>query len=94
MVVNVKIFKKDLALNQDKLIIIYKSYIRSVLEYAEGLPCKQADDLERIQRRACKTILGQQYNYYSDSIIQCNINKLSDRLDHCLTLAEGLGDYP
>ena len=53
---------------QDELTVVnhvYKSYVRPVIEYADvvwhsWLTYKEAGDLERIQRRACGTILGHQ----------------------------------
>ena len=91
---------KRFGFDQDELTIVYKSYVRPVLEYADvvwhsGLTCQQASDLERIQRRAVRTILGYKYISYSKSIKQCNINKLSDRrVKHCQTFANGLSDNP
>ena len=89
---------KRFGFDQDELTVVYKSYVRPVLEYADvvwhsGLTCKQASDLERIQRRAIRTILGYKYISYSKSIQQCNIKKLSDRrVEHCRTFANGLSD--
>ena len=91
---------KKFGFDQDELTIVYKSYVRPVLEYADvvwhsGLTCQQASDLERIQRRAVRTILGYKYISYSKSIKQCNINKLSDRrVKHCQIFANGLSDNP
>ena len=60
-----------------------------------GLTCKASGDIERIQRRACRTILGHQFTTYSESITRCNLIKLSDRrVDHCLSFAMGLQDNP
>ncbi|XP_072039541.1 uncharacterized protein [Amphiura filiformis] len=89
---------KRFGFDQDELTVVYKSYIRPVLEYVDvvwhsGLTCKQASDLERIQRRAIRTILGYKYISYSKSIQQCNIKKLEDRrVEHCRTFANGLRD--
>ena len=71
-------------------MVVYKSYVRPVIEYADvvwhsGLTYKQAGDLERIQRRACRTILGHQFSTYTEAIKQCNLDRLSERrVDHCL----------
>lgn len=70
--------------------------MRPVLEYCDvvwhsGLLCKQSAQLERIQRRACKTILGYQYNSYCDALKQCSMTSLNDRREeHCLKFAQGL----
>ena len=91
---------KRFGFDQDELSIVYKSYVRPVVEYADvvwhsGLTCKQSGDIERIQRRACRTILGQQFTTYSESIAKCNLIKLSHRrVDHCLSFAMGLEDNP
>ena len=80
--------------------LFYKSYVRPVIEYADvvwhsGLTYKQAGDLERIQIRACRTILGHQFSTYTESIKQCNLDRLSERrVDHCLKFARGLVDNP
>ena len=60
-----------------------------------GLTYKQAGNLERIQRRACRTILGHQFSTYTESIKQCNLDRLSELgVDHCLKFARGLVDNP
>ena len=89
---------KRFGFDQDELTVVYKSYVRPVIEYAyvvwhSGLTHKQAGDLERIQRRACRTILGSQFTTYTESIKQCNLERLSERrVDHCLKFAKGLVD--
>ena len=91
---------KRFGFDQDELTVVYKSYVRPVIEYADvvwhsGLTHKQAGDLERIQRRACRTILGSQFTTYTESIKQCNLERLSERrVDHCLKFAKGLVDNP
>ena len=91
---------KRFGFDQDELTVVYKSYVRPVIEYADvvwhsGLTHKQACDLERIQRRACRTILGSQFTTYTESIKQCNLERLSERrVDHCLKFAKGLVDNP
>ena len=60
-----------------------------------GLTYKQAGDLEHIQRMACRTILGHQFTTYTESIKQCNLDRLSERrVDHCLKFTRGLVDNP
>ena len=88
---------KRFGFDQDELSIVYKSYVRPV-EYADvvlhsGLTCKH--DIEHIQRRACRTILGHQFITYFESITTCNLIKLSDRrVDHYLSFVMGLEDNP
>ena len=91
---------KRFGFDQEELTVVYKSYARPVIEYADvvwhsGLTYKQAGDLERIQRRACRTFLGHQFSTYTEAIKQCNLDRLSERrVDHCLKFARGLVDNP
>ena len=91
---------KRFGFDQDELSIVYKSYVRPVVEYADvvwhfGVTCKQSGDIERIQRKMRRTILGHQFTTYSESITRCILIKLSDRrVDHCLSFAMGLEDNP
>ena len=90
---------KRFGFDQDELTVVYKSYVRPVIEYDvvwhSVLTHKQAGDLERVQRRACRTILGRQFTTYTESIKQCNLDRLSERrVDHCLKFAKGLVDNP
>ena len=82
-------------------VLIQTSFdVRPVIEYADvvwhsGLTYKQAGDLERIQRRACRTIPGHQFSTYTGAIKQCNLDRLSERrVDQCLKFARGLVDNP
>ena len=83
---------------QDELEVIYKCYVRPVVEYGDvvwhsGLTLKQHADLERIQRRACRTILGRHFSTYTDARIQCNLDLLKERrVAHCRKFAQALGD--
>ena len=63
---------------------MYTGYVRPVSEY--GVPvwhgsitdC-QSDQLERIQKRACRIIRGSQYESYTDAVEELNLQTLSDR---------------
>ena len=71
---------KRFGFDQEELTVVYKSYVRPVIEYADvvwhsGLTYKQAGDLERIQRRACRTILGHQFSTYTEAIKQCKAER-------------------
>ena len=62
---------KRFCFDQEELTVVYKNYVRPVIEYADvvwhsGHTYKQAGDLERIQRRACRTILGHQFTTYTE----------------------------
>ena len=79
-------------------MIIPKSFVRPIIEYGDvvwhsGLTTKQSNDLEKIQKRACKTILGIKYNSYPEALDSCGLNSLHDRRDdHCRKFASGLVD--
>jgi hypothetical protein len=87
---------KKFGFDQNELTIVLKSYLRPILEYAavvwhSSITCEQSKDIERIQKRACKTILGPNYSSYDDAIISCNIDYLDNRRDKlCLKFAQGL----
>ena len=64
------------------LLLFYVTCIRPVAEYAcevfhDSLPKYLSDDLERMQRRACKIILPE--HGYKDSLNVLNIPQLTDR---------------
>ena len=66
------------------LIQIYVGYIRPVLEYCApafngGLTLEHIQNLERIQKRVCKIILGTCYTNYEDALIRCQLEKLQTR---------------
>ena len=79
------------------LVSIYCSYVRPVLEYCapvwhSGLTDKQNDQIERIQRRACRLMLGPQYCNYSQALeslslpsLNCRREKLTLKLGRDLT---------
>ena len=72
---------------------MYKSFVRPIIEYGDvvwhsGLTTKQSKiNLEKHQKRACKTIFGINYDSF------CGLSSLHDRRDdHCRTFASGLVD--
>ena len=51
-----------------------------VREYASSLLiCDQGTTLEKVQKRACKIILGKNYNSYTNAIETCELDTPSDR---------------
>ena len=78
------------------LITVYVGYIRPLLEYAvpvwhPGLTDKQHDALERIQKRACRIMLGSTYSHYEEALITCDIPDLKMRRGTiCLDFAKKL----
>ena len=66
------------------LVMIYNMYIRSVLEYNSNvwfsaITNEERDDIERVQRVACKIILKEEYNGYNQALETLNLQNLSDR---------------
>ena len=50
-------------------------------------------ELERIQKRAVKTILGPEYTSYKEGLSACNIDSLATRRTaQCLKFGESLSD--
>ncbi|XP_072018247.1 uncharacterized protein [Amphiura filiformis] len=75
---------KEASLSPEELLLVYKGYIRPVLEYAaplwhSGLTHNQVAQLEKIQRRVCKYILGRKYTTYADSLATLELHSLSER---------------
>ena len=83
---------KAAGLNSQELIV-YKGYIRSLLEYAAplwylGLTKQQVDQVENIQKRVCKYILGRNYKSYTESLATLEMKTLHDRrVDICRDFA-------
>ena len=66
------------------LVMIYNMYIRSVLEYNSNvwfssITNEDRDDIELVQRVACKIILKEEYNGYNQALETLNLQNLSDR---------------
>ena len=67
---------KRFGFDQNGRTVAYKSCFRPVIEFSiwcctQGLPTntdKQAGDLTRIQRTACRTIVGCQFTTFTESI--------------------------
>ena len=68
----------------DDLLTVYKLYIRSILEqncqlWHFSIIQEDIESLERVQKVACKIILGSQYASYNDALITLNIQSLYER---------------
>ena len=78
---------------QEQMIKIYTSYIRPLLEYCApvyhaGLTAKQAQQLERVQKRALKIIAGYDKTY-QQILQQLKLDTLADRRQMlCLRLGK------
>ena len=66
------------------LVLIYTLYVRSILEFNccvwhFNLTKAQEEDLERVQKVACKIILKDQYQSYEDALTHLRLENLSLR---------------
>ena len=87
---------KRFGFNADELAVTYKGYVRPLVDYGDvvwdsSLTQDQVTSIERVQKRACKIILGKEYNSYNDALSQCDIETLSERRqNHSLKFAKSL----
>jgi hypothetical protein len=70
--------------NREHLKHIYKTFIRSNLEFSStvwhsSLTLTDRQDLERIQKAAVKVILGKEYNGYDEALGVLNLESLNRR---------------
>ncbi|KAI8506604.1 hypothetical protein Bbelb_160310 [Branchiostoma belcheri] len=75
---------KHFNLPVNDLLQVYKSYVRPVVEYCApvwhpGLTSSQSARLERIQKRALRTILRGQYVDYNSALHTTGLQSLSSR---------------
>ena len=69
---------------EEDLVTIYCMYIRSVLEFNSNvwfssITCEESNDIERVQRCACRVILREEYTDYESALERLNLQNLSDR---------------
>ena len=89
---------KRFGFNDDGLLSVYKCYVRPVVEYADvawssSTTAQQEKILEHLQKRACRTILGQRYTTYAAALETCGLQSLAERREgHCRGFAEGLAN--
>ena len=57
-----------------------------------GLTRKQSNDIESIQKRACKIILSHNFNSYNDELNYCNLDTLADRRLNTLFATVGVSE--
>ena len=70
--------------SQTELKEVYILYIRSLIEQSavvwhSSLTEDNRNDLERIQKTACKIILGDQFKHYEQALLQLDLDNLHDR---------------
>ena len=68
----------------EDMLAIFQTYIQPILEYAcavwhPSLTKNQSHQIERIQKRTCKIILGNDYLDYESALRELNINSLANR---------------
>ena len=79
---------------------IYLSYTRTILEqfcviWNNRLTLENINDLERVQKNACRIILGNKYENYEESLQILNLDKLSVRREKlCLKFALNCTENP
>ena len=89
---------KRFGFNDDELLSVYKCYVRPVVEYADvawssSMTAQQRKILEHLQKRACRTILGQRFSTYAAALETCGLESLAERREgHCRGFAEGLAN--
>ena len=84
---------KGAGLNGFELLSVYKSYIRPVLEYAvplwlAGLTQRQSNQIEMIQKRVCRYILGTHHTTYNESLAKLDLEPL-----HVIKARESLQSF-
>ena len=76
------------------LTVIYKIFIRSVLEnscvvWHSSLTDQDSEDIERVQKVACKVILKDYYEGYENALKLLKLEKLNNRRERlCLDFAK------
>ena len=87
---------KRFGFNKSELVTVYKGYIRPLLEYSDviwhsSLTSNQTHQLERVQERALRIILGTDYISYANALDVCDVDRLSARREqHSLKFAQSL----
>ena len=91
---------RSLGARSEDLLTIYTSFILPKLMYASpawasSLTITQQRQLERVQKRACRTILGSSYTSYQDALTILSLPNLADRhLEALKSFAVSLVDHP
>ncbi|XP_072014957.1 uncharacterized protein [Amphiura filiformis] len=80
----------------EDLVTIYVGYVRPLTEYVapvwhSSITAKQQSAIERVQKRACKIILGNKYFTYDEALTTCNLTVLTERRKHiCVTFVNAM----
>ena len=87
---------KRFGFNKSELVTVYKGYIRTLLKYSDviwhsSLTSNHTHQLERVQKRALRIILGTDYFSYANALDVCDVDRLSARREqHSLKFAQSL----
>ena len=87
---------KGFKLPVEDLLSVYCTYVRPVVEYCasvwhSGLTEHQRIQIERIQKRACRLMLGTQYYDYKHAVEMLGLSTLEMRRERLsLNLGKGL----
>ena len=73
----------------EDLLAVYQTYIRPLVEYASpvwhpAITQEQSNQIEMIQKRSCRLILGNRYEHYNTSLLDLDTTMLSDRREQSL----------
>ena len=91
---------RSLETPSDKLKAVYTSFILPKLVYASptwssSLNMTQLKQFERVQKRACKVILGPAYVDYNNAVVKFNLPRLTTTYKQALTkLSAGILQIP
>ena len=91
---------KNLGLKTSKLVEVYTSQIRSLLEFGavtwhSMLTKENERSIERVQKTAVHVILGHEYNNYESSLAQLSLQRLNLRREKLsLTFAKKAAKHP
>ena len=84
---------KSLGAEHDSLVDVYIKQVRSILEFGApawegGITVREKEDIERVQRNACRIILGRTYISYEKALKYLNLEPLEARRTRlCLNFA-------
>ena len=91
---------KNFQLPWKDLLTVYTGYVRPLVEYAvpawhPGLTNHQSAQIERIQKRALRIVLGARYETYENALQITQLNSLEvRRYDLCARFARSLQQSP
>ena len=75
---------KNLGATTDQLLTVYKTCVRSTLEFASpvfhsGLTKEQSRMIKMVQKKACAIILGRSYATYERALSNLDLERLDSR---------------